>query len=119
MDRIIIDEMEFYGYHGVYPEENHLGQRFQVSLIAELDLEKAGKTDRLEESVNYAKLFSLCKEIVEGEPKKLLESVAESIASATLKQFPKIFSCTVKVTKLNPPIPGKMKSVSVEITRQK
>ncbi len=117
MDRIYIDEMEFYGYHGVFREENTLGQRFIVSLKVELDLEQAGKTDQLKKSINYAELFTICKEVVEGQPKKLLEAVAESIAGQVLQKYPQIFSCTVKVTKPHPPIPGKMKSVSVEITR--
>mgnify|MGYP001046721825 CR=1 FL=1 len=119
MDRIYVEEMEFYGYHGVFPEENSLGQRFIVSLILELDLEQAGKTDQLKDSVNYAEVYSLCKKIVEGEPKKLLEAVAENIAGNLLKTYPQIYSCNVKVMKPNPPIPGKLKSVAVEIKRTK
>lgn len=45
--------MEFYGYHGVFPEENKLGQRFKVDLTVELDLKRAGESDDLEYSVNY------------------------------------------------------------------
>lgn len=49
--------MEFYGYHGVFKEENKLGQRFIVDLQAEVDLAKAGETDDLQYSVNYGQLF--------------------------------------------------------------
>ena len=49
--------MEFYGYHGVFPEENKLGQRFIVDLMVPVDLKRAGETDELEYSVNYGELF--------------------------------------------------------------
>lgn len=68
--------MEFYGYHGVFTEENKLAQRFKVDLTAELDLSKAGQTDDLEQTINYAELYHVCKDIVEGEPVKLVETLA-------------------------------------------
>lgn len=109
--------MEFYGYHGVLPEENKLGQRFRVNLTVELDLRKAGQTDNLSESVNYGELFQLCKNIVEGKPYKLVESVAEVIASTVLETYPVIEQCTVTVIKPDPPICGHYRHVAVEITR--
>ena len=84
MDKILINDMEFYGYHGVFPEENRLGQRFIVDLTVQLDLKKAGETDELEYSVNYGELYQLCKEITEGKPFKLIEALAEKIAAHTL-----------------------------------
>ena len=54
--------MEFYGYHGVLPEENRLGQSFIIDLIVEIDLKKAGVTDDLEESISYVDLYEVCKE---------------------------------------------------------
>lgn len=117
MDKIYVKQMEFYGYHGVYSEENRLGQRFMVDLVIGLDLEMAGKTDRLDETINYADIYFTCKEIVEGKPRQLIESVAESIAETLLNNFPKIKTVTVTVNKPNPPIPGHFHSVAVEITR--
>ena len=61
MDKIYINRMEFYGYHGVFPEENRLGQRFAVDIAVSLDLKKAGETDELEHSVNYAELYQISK----------------------------------------------------------
>lgn len=61
MDKIYIHDMEFYGYHGVFLEENKLGQRFKVDLTVELDLKRAGESDDLEHSVNYGS-FSNCVE---------------------------------------------------------
>lgn len=109
--------MEFYGYHGVFPEENRLGQRFVVDLTVSVDVKKAGETDNLAFSVNYGELYQVCKEVVEGQPFNLLEAVAETISANILKTFPFVQDVTVKVIKPDPPIPGHYKSVAVEITR--
>lgn len=119
LDKIYLNQMEFYGYHGVFPEENRLGQRFIVDLIISLDLKRAGETDELEYSVNYGEVFQLCQKIVEGEPYKLLETVAENIAASVLKEFTLVNDVTVKLIKPDPPIPGHYKSVAVEITRRR
>lgn len=111
--------MEFYGYHGVLPEENTLGQRFIIDLVVEADLKQAGLTDELEKSISYVDLYQVCKQIVEGKPFKLIEAVAEQIANQTLKQFDKVNTVTVKVIKPDPPIPGHFQSVAVEMIRSR
>ncbi|WP_113928212.1 dihydroneopterin aldolase [Bacillus sp. P14.5] len=117
MDKIKVKDMEFYGYHGVFPEETKLGQRFRVSLSLEMDLSEAGRSDNIDDSVNYGEVYSLCKEVVEGEPYKLLEALAEKLAERILGDFSKVKNCTIEVIKPDPPIPGHYRSVSVEITR--
>lgn len=117
MDKIHLNKMEFYGFHGVFPEENRLGQRFLVDMTVEIDLSIAGENDDLQQSINYAELYETCKKIVEGKPYKLIEAVAEKIASTCLKKFPEIEGLTVKVIKPDPPIQGHFQSVAVEITR--
>ncbi|WP_409290948.1 dihydroneopterin aldolase [Peribacillus sp. SCS-37] len=117
MDKIFVQGMEFYGYHGVFPEETRLGQRFRVDLTVEADLRRAGNSDDLHDSVSYADLFNVTKSIVEGEPYKLIEAVAEKISEAVLGGFDRIQSCTVKVIKPDPPIPGRYDFVAIEIKR--
>ncbi|MDQ0228495.1 dihydroneopterin aldolase [Metabacillus niabensis] len=117
IDKIYVNGMEFYGYHGVLAEETKLGQRFRVDLTVELDLSKAGETDDLTHTVNYAMLYNRCKEIVEGQPFKLIEAVAENIAKEILSTFKAVQTCTVKLIKPDPPIRGHYKDVAVEITR--
>lgn len=119
IDKIYVDGMEFYGYHGVFKEETKLGQRFRVDLTVELDLQKAGEQDNLDQTINYASLYKCCKNIVEGEPFKLVEAVAENIAQKILTEFTAVQNCTVKVIKPDPPIPGHYKEVAVEIKRER
>ncbi|GGE54163.1 dihydroneopterin aldolase [Pullulanibacillus camelliae] len=117
MDKIYLNGMSFYGYHGVYSEENKLGQRFNADIILKLDLRPAGRTDDLEKTINYADVYNLTKRIIEGPPKKLVEAVAEEIADQLLKTFPRVQECLVKVIKPDPPIPGHYDSVAIELTR--
>lgn len=118
MDYIHLNEMEFYGYHGALPEEKKLGQRFRVTVSLATNLQEAGKTDDLDKTVNYAEVYELCQMIVEGEPVKLIETVAEIIASGIMESFPdKVSGVRVVLVKPDPPIPGHYASVSVDITR--
>ena len=87
MDYIHVNEMEFWGNHGVFAEETKLGQRFRVTLSLAVDLQEAGQTDNLDKTVNYAEAFFICQNIVEGEPVKLVETVAERIATEILTTF--------------------------------
>ncbi|OCA91584.1 dihydroneopterin aldolase [Pseudobacillus wudalianchiensis] len=119
MDKIYVTGMEFYGYHGVFPEENKLGQRFRVDAVLDVSLQKAGQSDDLEDSVNYGEIYKVCKEIVENRTFNLLEAVAEHISFALLESFPKVAACTIKVIKPDPPIPGHYNHVAVEITRRR
>lgn len=118
MDYIHLNELEFYGYHGALPEETKLGQRFRVTVSLAMDLSEAGKTDNLDKTVNYAEVYSVCQSIVEGEPVKLIETIAEEIATDVLAKFAdKVTGVRVVLIKPDPPIPGHYASVSVEITR--
>ncbi|MCZ2260596.1 dihydroneopterin aldolase [Sporosarcina sp. G11-34] len=118
MDYIHLNEMEFYGYHGALPEEKKLGQRFRLTVSLATSLEDAGLSDDLDKTVNYAEVYDLCKMVVEGEPVKLIETVAEIIATAILESYPeKVSGIRVVLVKPDPPIPGHYASVSVDVTR--
>ncbi|EII7057035.1 dihydroneopterin aldolase [Listeria monocytogenes] len=119
MDKIYLNELVFYGYHGVLKEETKLGQTFRVSLILGLSTKKAGISDSVEDTVSYADVYETVKEIVEGKPFKLIEALAEKIASEVLTGYPLIEEVTVKLIKPNPPIPGHYDSVAVEIERKR
>jgi 7,8-dihydroneopterin aldolase/epimerase/oxygenase len=118
VDKIFFRRMKFYGYHGVYSEENKLGQRFYVDLELMLDLSVPAETDDLKRTVDYAKVFETVRELVEGRTYRLVEALAESIAQALLTNFP-IEEVWVRVTKPDPPIPGHYDAVGVEIRRKR
>lgn len=119
MDKIYVNHMQFFGYHGVFPEENKLGQRFFVDVILELDIQPASQSDDLHFTVNYADVYKVTKDLVEGKPFKLVETLAEKISEDILHHFSIVEALTVKVTKPDPPIPGHYDSVAVEIRRER
>ena len=104
-DRIILEGMQFYGFHGVNPEEKALGQPYLVDLIVELDLSRPSVSDRLEDTVNYAHLYRAVRDVVEGESRNLLESTAQNIADKVLSEFP-VRAVRVRLKKPRPPIRG-------------
>lgn len=117
MDKILLENMQFYGYHGVLPEENRLGQRFAVSLAIGTDTKAAAQNDDLSLSLNYAEVYTVVKDIMEGQPVKLLETLAETIAEKVLAM--NAFTVRVTVKKLHPPIPGPIEYAAVEIERSR
>lgn len=116
MDKIVLHGMDFYGYHGILPEERSLGQRYVVDLELYLDLRPAGESDDLNHTVDYAKVFELVESIITGQPYQLLEALAEAVAGVVLKSFP-VKEVLVRVKKPQAPIPGKFAWMSVEIHR--
>lgn len=119
MDKIMLNGLHFYGYHGLFPEENKLGQRFLVDAELFTPLKKAGTTDQMEHSIDYGMAYSVIKDIVEGEPKQLIEAVTETIAAQLFQTFSTLTACTITVTKPDPPIPGHYESVAVQIYRER
>ncbi len=117
-DKILMHKMSFYGYHGALEEERVLGQVFSVSLEISLPLQAAGNSDRLQETLNYARVYRDVQAIMTGPAVNLLETLAERIATAVLA-YAKPSSVQVKVTKINPPLPGVMEGVEVCIVRKK
>jgi len=119
MDKIVMSGMQFYGYHGVFAEENKLGQRYQVDVELHLPLSKPGESDFIEDTVNYAEAYELIKEIVEQRVFKLIEALAEHIASKLLQTYTSINEITVRVLKPHPPVAMFFDGVKVEIHRKR
>lgn len=119
MDKILLNGLSFYGYHGVLQEEQRLGQKFFIDIELILDLIEAGKSDDLSKSVSYADVFDVVKEIVEGKPFKLIEALAEAISSRIFKDFTQVSEVVIKIKKPEAPVPGVYNYFGVEIHRSK
>jgi 7,8-dihydroneopterin aldolase/epimerase/oxygenase len=98
-DLILLEGMVFHGYHGVRPDEQSLGQRFVVDIAMECDLRDAARTDDLAHTINYSEVHTQVKEIVQGPPINLIESLAERIALAILARHHRAKAVRVKVSK--------------------
>jgi dihydroneopterin aldolase len=85
VDRIVLQGMSFQGRHGVKSAEREHLQEFKVDLEVECDLSAAGRTDRLEDTVDYRQIRAAAKDVIEGESFKLIESLADRIAQRVLR----------------------------------
>ena len=112
-DIIRLRNMRFYAYHGLFPEEARLGQRFEV----DVDFSEAGRGDDLEQSVNYADVYKIVEEVVTQRRFNLVEALAEHLAAAIGASHAPI-SLVVRVRKPHPPVPGDFDGIEVEIQRR-
>lgn len=114
MTTIALEGMDFYSFHGHFAEEQLIGTHFRVDLSVETDTTKAEESDQLSDTLDYQALYRLVKAEM-GKDSKLLEHVARRILSSVKEQFPQVVYSVVTVSKLNPPLGGKMDGVSVTI----
>ena len=117
-DRIHLKGMVFYGHHGVTPEEQALGQRIEVDLEVEADLETAALEDDPEQTIDYGDLYRITREVVEGDPVRLLETIAQRVADRIQDEYD-VGAVWVKVMKPGAPIDGSVLGhAAVEILRE-
>ena len=98
-DRILLEGMVFHGRHGTLPAERELGQPFVVEVELRLSLRAAGLSDDLTRTVDYSEVHRRAREIVEGPPVNLTETIAERIAAAVLEDHATVEAVRVKVAK--------------------
>ena len=116
MGLILIENMEFYAFHGHYKEEQKVGNKFMVDLTIETDMTKPAESDNLKDAVNYQQAYQIVKKQMEMKS-YLLENIAGRILNAIHEEMDGIKKVTVKVAKINPPMGGKIGSVSVTLER--
>ena len=106
MDGIIeLEGMVFHAYHGCFAEERQNGNTFTVDFKGRADLSEASGSDRLEDTVDYGKVYAIVEREM-GKSSDLLENVAGRIVRAIEKDLPGFRHFSVRVSKRNPPVPG-------------
>ncbi|GAB3649398.1 dihydroneopterin aldolase [Corynebacterium nasicanis] len=118
-DRIELTGLECFGYHGVFPEEKRDGQRFIVDITCWLEIGPAAAGDDLHLTVNYAELAQLAVDVVEGEPRDLIETVAVEIAEGAMAGFDLLHAVEVTIHKPEAPIPHAFADVAVVARRSR
>ncbi|MGB7334895.1 MAG: dihydroneopterin aldolase [Salaquimonas sp.] len=115
MYTITLRNCAFFARHGVYSEEEVLGQRFFVDAVLEVDGGNSLKTDDLEGTVDYGKAFKAIERVVMGKRKYLIEALALEIATALCKKFKMIKQAEITVRKPNAPVQGVLDNIEVKI----
>lgn len=115
MAQLVLENMEFYAYHGHYAEENIIGGRFRVDVVIDSDISQAAKSDDLSDALDYSRIYALVKKEME-QTSRLLEHIAGRIAESIRAEFSQASLVTVTVSKLNPQVGGSMGRFSVTIS---
>ena len=113
---IDLEEMVFYAYHGCYKEEQMVGNRFLVNISLQVDVSTAMQSDRIQDALNYVKVYEAVKEEMMI-TSHLLEHITGRIIDRLTNDFPAILHARVKVSKMNPPMGGQMQNVSLTLER--
>ena len=109
--KITLHEMRFYAYHGVFPQEQRVGNQFVVELTFWADVAGSVRSDELEETISYADVY----EVVKAEmaiPSRLLEHVVGRISERLFVTFPRMQRLVLTLSKCNPPFPGEVQSAA-------
>lgn len=117
MDKIEIKNLEIFANHGVFPEENVLGQKFVISATLYTDTRKAGLTDELTASIHYGEVSHMITKFTKEHTYKLLEALAENLCQMLLQELPLLKMITLRVEKPWAPVGLPLETVAVEITR--
>ena len=112
---IELENMEFQAFHGCYELERQVGNRFLVSVRIEAE---PADSDRIERTINYLDVFETVREQMDI-PSHILEHVAGRIAGRIRERFPQSVRVRVKVSKMAPPLGGKIEKVSVTLEKQR
>ena len=118
-DKILLNDMEFLGHHGCSEEERQHSQPFIVDAELYIDLSKSGNSDNIDDTVDYVRVFKEVEKIVTGQPKNLIEAVAEDIANALLEKFSLIDSVKLTIRKPKPPVVLSFAGAAVSIFRSR
>lgn len=114
MGKIILEKMQFYAYHGCFAEERTVGTGYELDLILDLDISQAGKTDQLEHTLNYQLVYDVVKEQM-SITSNLVEHVAQRIVDELLSSFSQINQVELSLSKMNPPLGGQLKCVTIKL----
>ena len=118
MDKIEIKKLEIFANHGVFPEENVLGQKFVISATLYTDTRKAGLTDELTASIHYGEVSHMITKFTKEHTYKLLEALAENLCQMLLQELPLLKMITLRIEKPWAPVALPLETVAVEITRR-
>ncbi len=115
---IELENMEFRAFHGCYELERKVGNRFSVDVVIESEETGTARTDDLADAVNYLTVYRTVAEQMEI-TSRTLERVCTRIIDALLERWPQVVGVKAKVSKLAPPLGGKIERVSVTMTRRR
>ena len=118
MDKIYVEGIRLFGYHGCLDEEAKIGTEYQVDICVWGNLQEAIDTDDLSKTLDYVIINRIATKHV-LERSKLIETVADRILTEVFSEMPQVQKAKIKLSKLFPPINGDVQRVAVELKRKR
>lgn len=115
MYQIRMKNCAFFARHGVFDEEEMLGQRFYVDAVLTVDPGRALEDDSIENTVDYGVAFQVIEKIITGQRRFLIEALALEVGKALTQRYPQIARAEITVRKPNAPVPGVLDYVEVTV----
>jgi len=112
MAQLVLENMEFYAFHGHYPEEQAIGGKYRVDLIIETNTELAERSDDLADTIDYSNIYQIISEEMR-KPARIMEHLARRILKSIRNKMENIDKITIKLSKMHPPVGGEMHSFQI------
>ena len=119
MDKILINGLTIYGYHGVNEDEKTKGQPFVLDITAYADLAAACRSDNVNDTISYAQIIKKIKIVFNDRKFDLIEALAQYLCNVLFAEFDRLIRVDLRVTKPRAPILADFDSVAVEISRSR
>lgn len=119
MDKIIINGLKVFAYHGINPEEKKNGQDFLLDVILYRDLSTPGKTDSIDNTISYSKAIKTITKVMTEKSYDLIEKAATKVAKSLFKDFNSLLKVDILLKKPMAPISTDFDYVAVEISRKR
>lgn len=116
MDYIALRGLKFHSFHGVHAYEKKDGNDFVIDALFYSDLNAAGKSDNLNDTVDYVRAYEIIKSVMDGPSKDLMEALLEDMANILLAEFSEVNKIEITIRKKNPPVGGPC--AASEVSRQ-
>jgi dihydroneopterin aldolase len=114
--QLILENIQFHAFHGVFTEENKIGNTFIITITLDIDLQKASETDDLNDTINYQHIYDEVKAQMQIQS-KLIEHVTGRILRAIMSKFAQVSKAEIRLKKINPPLGGQVESATIVMSQ--
>ena len=111
---IRLDGIYVRAFHGCYDLEPQVGNRFSVGIVIRTPLGNLPATDDVTQAVNYLTVYEIVERTMQS-TQRTIEAAASNIIEAIRAEFSQIVEVECTVSKIAPPLGGKIDKVSVTL----
>ena len=119
MDKILINGLKLFAYHGVNPEEKENGQNFIFDIELSVNMNKVCYSDHVEDTVSYAKVVKTVRRIFTSQKYDLLEKCAQVVSDAIFEEYPDVLKIELTLKKPEAPVSAEFSYMGVHISRSR